>query len=104
MTWDKLHAESEQLATEAQLALHALNTERALALYKQAAQAEQKALERLDLSKVRTRGITAVSAVALWLKANEYEIAEQLAYSMLADRNIPEFAHEELKKLVQSFE
>lgn len=102
MTWAELHAESERLAIEAQLALRARNTDRALDLYKQAAQAERKALERLDLSKVRTRGITAVSAVALWFKASEYELAEQLAYSMLADTNIPEFAREELRNLVQA--
>lgn len=102
MTWAELHAESERLAIEAQLALRARNADHALDLYKQAAQAERKALERLDMSKVRTRGITAVSAVALWFKASEYELAEQLAYSMLADTNIPEFAREELRNLVQA--
>lgn len=102
MTWAELHATSERLAIEAQLALRARNAAPALALYKQAAQWERKALEQLDMSKVRTRGITAVSAVALWFKANEYELAEQLAYSMLADTNIPEFAREELRTLVQA--
>lgn len=102
MTWIELHAESERFAIEAQLALRARNADHALVLYKQAAQSERKALEQLDMSKVRTRGITAVSAVALSFKANEYELAEQLAYAMLADSNIPEFAREELRTLVQA--
>ncbi|HEX04796.1 MAG TPA: hypothetical protein ENH10_06515 [Bacteroidetes bacterium] len=102
MTWAELHSESERLAIEAQLALRARNSEQAIELYKRAAEIEQQALEQLDLSKVRTRGITAVSAVALWFKAGEYTLAEQLGYSMLADLHIPDFAREELRNLVQA--
>ena len=102
MTWAEFHAESEQLAIEAQLVSRSRNPEHALALYKRAAESERKALDQLDVSKVRTRGITAVSAVALWFKASEYALAEQLAYSMLADPHIPEFASEELRNLVQA--
>lgn len=102
MTWAKFHAESERLAIDAHLASRARNTDHSLALYKQAADAERKALDQLDGSKVRTRGITAVSAVALWFKAGEYVLAEQFAYSMLADPLTPEFAREELRNLVQA--
>lgn len=102
MTWAELHSESEQLAIEAQLALRARNSEQAIELYKRAAEIEQQALEQLDLSKIRTRGITAVSAVALWFKASEYSLAEQLGYSMLADPHIPDFAREGLRNLVQA--
>lgn len=102
MTWAELHAESEQLAIEAQLALRARNAGHAVELYKRAAEVERRALDQLDVSKERTRGITAVSAVALWFKAGEYALAEQLAYSMLADPHIPEFAREELRNLVQA--
>lgn len=102
MTWADLHAESERLAIEAQLTLRERNVGKALDLYKQAADAERRALDQLDKSKTRTRGITAVSAVALWFKAGEYTLAEQLAHSMLADIDIPEFAREELRNLVQA--
>lgn len=102
MTWADLHAESEQLAIEAQLALRARNADRAVELYKRAAEVERRALDQLDVSKERTRGITAVSAVALWFKAGEYALAEKLAYSMLADPHIPEFSREELRNLVQA--
>jgi hypothetical protein len=102
MTWATFHTESERLAIEAQLASRARNADNSLSLYKQAAEAERQALEHLDISKVRTRGITAVSAVALWFKAREYALAEQLAHSMLADSHIPDFAREELRNLVQA--
>jgi hypothetical protein len=92
MTWAELHAESEWLAIEAKRALDARNTGRALEFYKQAAELELQALNVLDVAKARTRGITAVSSVALWFKAHEYVRAEQVAYAMLADPNIPDFA------------
>ncbi|HJV81328.1 hypothetical protein [Noviherbaspirillum sp.] len=102
MTWAELHAESERLAIEASLALRARNLSLATDLYKRAAEFERQALDQLDISKARTRGITAVSAVALWFKAAEFSSAEQLAHSMLADSHIPEFAREELRNLVQA--
>jgi hypothetical protein len=102
MTWAELHTKSEQLAIDAQLALKAHNTEKALDLYRQAAEAERQALDILDMSKVRTRGITAVSAIALWFKAGEYVQAEQLAHSMLADPQIPAFARADIRNLVQA--
>ena len=102
MSWAELHTESERLAIEAQLALSARNAGQANQLYKLAAEREQQALYQLDVSKARTRGITAVSAIALWFKAEEYSLAEQLAHSMLADPNIPEFAREDLRTLVQA--
>ena len=82
MTWAQLHADSERLAIEAQLAARARDMARAIDLYKRAGDLERQALDQLDVSKTRTRGITAVSAVALWFKAGEYALAEQLAHSM----------------------
>ena len=102
MTWAELHAESERLAIEAHLASKSRDTKHAQGLYKKAAQVEQQALNLLDASNVRTRGITAVSAVALWFKAVEYVHAEQLAHLMLADSNIPDFARDDLRNLVQA--
>jgi len=102
MTWAEHHAESERLAIEAQLALKARNSLQAINLYRQAAEAERRALDQIDVSKVRTRGVTAVSAVALWFKAGEYEYAEQLAHLMLADTHMPDFARGDLRDLVQA--
>ena len=102
MSWSELHAQSEKLATEAHLALRSGRARDAQNLYLQAAELERKALDLLDVTKSRTRGITAVSAVALWFKAGEYTFAEQLAYSTLTDSQIPAFAREELRNLVQA--
>lgn len=102
MSWAELHSESERLAIEAELSLRARDALKAADFYKRAAEMEQRALDVLDVSKARTRGITAISAVALWFKAGEYTSAEQLAYSMLADAHIPDFAREELRTLVQA--
>lgn len=104
MTWIELHAKSERLAVEAQLAKQAHNMGKALDLYRQAAKIERQALNMLDGSKVRTRGIIAVSAIALWFKAEEYIKAEQLAHSMLADSSIPDFARKDIRNLVQNRE
>lgn len=102
MTWAELHAESERFAIEAQQAFRTRNLQQALDLYRLAAESERRALDQLDVSKARTRGITAVSAVALWFKAGDFVHAEQLAHLMLADPHIPEFAREDLRNLVQA--
>src|SRR5262249_46030363 len=56
----------------------------------------------LDVSKIRTRAITAISAVSLWYKATIFDRAEQLAFSILADQTIPPFARKDLRDLVQA--
>ena len=102
MTWTELHAVSEQFAMDAQQAYRARDIQQAFELYRLAAESERQALDQLDVAKARTRGITAISAVSLWFKAGCYAQAEQLAYLMLADIYIPEFAREELRNLVQA--
>lgn len=102
MTWSAHHAESERLAIEAQSASKARNIRLSRELYRKAAEAERRALDALDQSKVRTRGITAVSAVALSYKAGEYSTAEQLAHSLLSDFHLPDFARHDLRNLVQA--
>lgn len=102
MTWAELHSESERLAIQAEFARKSRNFSLSAELYKRAAELEQKAFYQLDAEKVRTKGITAVSAVALWFKAGDYAAAEQLAHAMLADSSMPEFAREGLRNLVQA--
>ena len=102
MNWAIFHTESERLAIDAYRKSRAQNIAEANVLYSQAAEAEQRALGCLDVSKIRTRGITAVSAVALWFKATEYAYAEQLAHAMLADAHIPDFAREDLRNLIHA--
>lgn len=102
MTWVELHSASESAAIEADRAFRAGDSSQAMLLYAKAAELEQQALAVVDATKARTRGITAVSAVSLWYKAVHYERAEQLAYSMLADPSLQQFARSELRNLVQA--
>lgn len=102
MSWIELHSKSEQLAIEAGSAYLARDYVKAVTLYRSAADFERQALTSLDPTKSRTRGITAVSAVALLFKGKDFGAAEQLAYLMLSDANIPEFARTELRNLVQA--
>ena len=102
MTWIEFHTESETAAIKAEEASRRGDVTNARLLYELAAESEQKALATVDSSKTRTKGITAVSAVALWYKAAAFDRAEQLAYSILADPLLPEFARMELRDLVQA--
>ncbi|MCU1233230.1 MAG: hypothetical protein JWP63_1197, partial [Candidatus Solibacter sp.] len=63
MSWADLHQKSEHLAAEAHATAQKA-PERALELYVEAAQMETEALGALTPAKLRTFGITTVSAVA----------------------------------------
>jgi hypothetical protein len=101
MSWAQLHAESEKLAAEAEIAHHRGETDLARSLYAQAAEVEARGLDFVDSGKKRTAGICSVSAVALWYKAQEYERAQQTAYMWLSKGWLPDFAVEQLKNLLQ---
>jgi len=68
-------------------------------LYRQAAEAEEKALSVLDPAKRRTLGITAVSAVALWCKGGDLDRAKQLA-DRLVDKDLPSFATRQIGEIL----
>jgi hypothetical protein len=101
VSWGEHHSESERLAAAADVARRSGDPTRAEALYRRAAQSEAAALAELSPDKQRTVGITAVSAVALWYKAHEYEKAESLAYRSLASGGLPGFAIRQLQELLQ---
>jgi hypothetical protein len=71
-------------------------------LYAEAAKLEAAALAELAPTKLRTFGITAVSAVALWFKARQFTEAQNLAYRVLGNNALPPFAVEQLQGLLQS--
>lgn len=101
MSWKVYHTRSETLAAEAEIANRRGEMDLARSLYAEAAESETLGLELLDPAKQRTLGISAVSAVALWFKAQKYEMAEQMACSWLSKRILPDFASEQLKILLQ---
>ena len=102
MSWSDFHTKSELLASEAEAALKCGELEKAEQLYAKAAEAEVEALRHLDGTKKRTLGITTVSAVALWYKAKQFVLAEQIAYQGLSEGKLPDFAIMQIKELLQA--
>ena len=102
MSWVEHHKRSEKLASDAQVALFQDRKAEALKLYAQAADAEDKALTHLDRSKVRTVGISAVSAASLYYKAGDLERAGELAAEWLRWPALPAFAQNQLRSLQRS--
>jgi hypothetical protein len=102
VSWNEHHSLSEQLATEAESARRRGDHSSAETLYRKAAAEESAALATLSDDRRRTRGITAVSVVALWYKGHDYTAAEQAAHSYLAVRSLPEFAEVQLRDLLSA--
>jgi hypothetical protein len=102
VSWIVWHEKSEKLASEAHMLARQGERQHALRLFGDAAEAENQALLALDPGKQRTIGITAVSAVSLWFKADQFVQAERLAMHWLASGQLPAFAIEQLRGLVQS--
>lgn len=101
MSWSKWHAESEGLASQAELEIRRRDLVAARALYAKAAEAENQALLAIDPGKPRTLGITAVSAASLWFKAGAFKKSAQLCHLMLSG-DMPDFASAQLQALVQA--
>lgn len=93
---------SEQLAADAEIAARRGESQRAQELYTQAAKAEELALTDIEPAKSRTLGISAVSAVSLYYKAAQFQVAEALAGRWLGSGHLPAFALEQLRGLLQS--
>ncbi len=102
MTWIEHHRESEQHASRAQVSAWQGDQASAQRSYQLAAAAEELALRDLDPSKIRTYGITVVSAAALHYKAGARAEAAALAHRHLADEALPEFAAIQLREVVEA--
>lgn len=100
MSWDEHHSRSERLAAEGQEAARSGDRTAAETLYRQAAEAEEAALDHVRVEKLRTRGVTAVSAVALWYKGHDLLRAEHLAHRCLATGDLAEFAQSQIRELL----
>lgn len=96
------HIESSQFASLAEIAFRKSNFAEAKDYYRKAGELEVRALGELDHSKVRTFGVTVVSAVSLFYKAHDFERAEQLSHMYLGQEGLPPFASEQLRDLLQT--
>lgn len=104
MSWDLHHTESERLAQAAQAAAAAGDQRKARDLYLQAAQSEEHALAELDPARSRTRGITAVSALSLWLKGGRTDTVRNRGEELLRDESLPHFARTQIREILQATE
>ena len=104
MSWIEHHKTSESLGSQAQAALDEGRRQDALALFARAAHAEDRAIMDLSPSKVRTLGVSAVSAASLYYKAAEFELANNAATQWLNSDLVPGFAKEQLRILCQAIQ
>lgn len=102
MSWLKHHRLSEKHACQAELYLRQGDLESAANAYHEAAVAEQQALDAVAPDKTRTLGLMAVGTVALYYKARRHEEAQNLAHSLLAAGNLPEFAELDIQDILVS--
>jgi len=102
MSWAIHHAQSEELASQAEAALRNGDRDGTLEFYRLAARAEERALDALDPGKTRTLGITVVSVASLWFKAHEWKQAERVACRWIAADLLPDFAIAQLKEILQT--
>jgi hypothetical protein len=101
MSWKEHYDRSIAFASQAQVLRWQREVEAARGFYAMAAEAEVLALGELEADKLRTLGITVVSAVALWFKAGELGKAKMLAYEWLAGGRLPGFAIVQVEEILR---
>ena len=97
-----LHRQAEELMSQADVLSGMGQHDDASRLYRKAAELEAKVFNRVSQDRPRTRGILAISAVALYRRGGEIDGAIRRAHSYLADPGLPTFAQEELLELLIS--
>ena len=101
MAWIEHHRVSEQCASQAEACLREGSAEEARGHYARSAEAEERALGELELSKTKTYGITAVSTASLYFKARRLADAERVAIDSMGFDQLPPFAQRQLHNIVQ---
>jgi tetratricopeptide (TPR) repeat protein len=101
MSWDEHHRDSERLAIEAELALKSSDSNSARDLYRQAAEAEYRALSEIGPNKPRTLAITVVSVVSLYYKAGKIQKAQAIAEEWLKKGDLLPFAEGQIKEILK---
>ena len=98
---DPRRAESDELAVQAEQARNRGDHDGARQLFALAAQLEEAVAQEVAEGSPRLRSLLAISAVALWYKAEEYEQGKHVAYQFLADGDaLIEQGRSQLEELV----
>lgn len=94
--------EVDELAWQAEQQQRSGDLERATGLFARAAAIEESIAEAATSQPPRVRSVLAVSAVALWYKAAQWQHAEVLAHRYLAQPDhLTAEAHDELRELLE---
>lgn len=95
-----VHRQAEALMGRADVLAAEGRAAEARRLYRQAADLEAQALESIPATRPRTRGIIAVSAVALYWRGGATDQVVRHAERYLAERELPDFARTQLAELL----
>ena len=98
---DARSRQSEELAFRAETAWAVGGVEEARELFAQAAELEEAVAREVSLGHPRIQSVLAISAVALWYKAANFDRAKRLAYTFLASADaLTEQGTKDLEELV----
>ena len=101
MSWQEHHQQAEHLADGTTIAAHRGQTPLSRMLHRRAAMAEIRDLAEVKPEHLRTRGITAVSAAACYLKGGQNRQAAQFAQRALhGPQPLPQFARHQLQEII----
>lgn len=95
------HRQSEASVANAELLLRSGDNASAKQIFKKAADLERHALAVVPTDRPRTRGIVGVSCATLYWRSGSYEVAEDVAYGLLREQDLPDFAHVQLRELLE---
>src|SRR4051812_2079850 len=98
------HRAAQEVSQQAAVLFRTGKAREARALFAEAAALEERALDMLPPKQIRTRGILAVSTVALYFKAASYERAETVAARLMTDHSLPAFARVQLCDLLSEIQ
>lgn len=96
-TWSEYHTRSERAASKAQL--EKLPLTRRLH-YLAAARWEHRAWRALPRDKARTRGITGLSAICLYLKGGDRKSAAAIGRQFLHESQLPQYFKDEAARIL----
>jgi hypothetical protein len=99
---NETHRSAQEMSMRAEALMRVGEPEEAGRLYMEAATKEQAAFEAIPDDKPRTRGILAVTWVALLYKAGAYKEADRAAHSVLAQHSIPGPARLQIQDILQT--
>jgi hypothetical protein len=100
----RLHREAELMMGLADQARAQSRPLDAVRFSRQAAELEAQVFDLLPLDRPKTRGITAISSVALYRRAGDLDQAIRQAQNFLAPDDLPEFARLDLEEMIEEMQ